>query len=65
MYLNLYASIVKEIQTSMCKYAVKAVWACAYASMQPYSDITLFLGKPLKFFSRDLTISLSPAVRVI
>ena len=32
MHLNLYASIVKEIQISMCIYAVKAVWPCAYAA---------------------------------
>ena len=32
MYLNLHASIVKEIQISMCIYAVKAVWPCTYAA---------------------------------
>ena len=62
LYLNLYASIVKDIQISLCIYAVKAVWPWAYASMQPNQDTTLFLAKPL-FFSRDLIIDLRAAVR--
>ena len=54
-----------QIQISLCIYAVKAIWTCAYAYVQPNRDTTLYLHKSLKFFIRDfIDICLSPAVWV-